>query len=84
LVQKQAIEEAKSLVLKLIAKGRWQIDCSDEGLMQEEIEDCLPPVVGAVAGRPGAREWAREMLRRGGSDICRQELTELVAAGPLP
>ncbi len=84
LVQKQALEEAKSLALKLIGKGRWQIDCSDEGLMQEELEDCLRPVIGVVAGTSGACAWAQEMLRRGGSEFCRPELTELAAAGPLP
>ena len=83
LFQKGSIEEAKSLALKLMQKGRFQIDCSDEGLMQETIENCLRPVTAAVAGSSGAGEWARNMLRRdGGCFICRRELTELAGAIP--
>ncbi len=81
LVQKQKIEEVKALALKLMRKGSYQIECSDEGLMQEDIENCLRPVISAVAAASGDSGWAREMLRcdRTGC-ICRQELTELVGA----
>jgi hypothetical protein len=78
LIQKEKIEEAKGLALKLMRKGSYQIECSDEGLMQEEIETCLRPVISAVAASSGDRDWAREMLRGDGTGcICRQELTEL-------
>ncbi|MBL7043036.1 MAG: hypothetical protein ISR77_30670 [Pirellulaceae bacterium] len=43
--------------------------------MQEEIENCLRPVISAVADSSGGNEWAREMLRRDGTGcICRREL----------
>ena len=81
LVQKQKIEEAKALAVKLMRKGSYQIECSDEGLMQEQIENCLRPVISAVAASSGGSEWAREMLRCDGTGcICRQELTELAGA----
>ena len=41
LVENHAVEEAKELALKLVDKGSYQIECTDEGLMQEEIESCL-------------------------------------------
>ncbi len=77
LVRKSEIEPAKALALKLMRKGSYQMECSDEGLMQEQIENCLRPVISAVAASPGGSDWAREMLRcdRTGC-ICRQELTE--------
>ena len=59
-------------------KGSYQIECSDEGLMQEEIENCLRPVISAVAASSGDSDWAWDMLRCDGTGcICRQELTEL-------
>ena len=78
LIQKRNSAEVKSLALKLIEKGSYQMECSDEGLMQEEIEDCLRPVIAAVAETGGGADWALEMLqhdRIGG--LCEQELTEL-------
>ena len=81
LVQKGGIQEAKALALKLMEKGSYQIECSDEGLMQEEIEDCMRVVISAVAESPGGSEWAQKMLRcdRVGC-ICGRELTELARA----
>jgi hypothetical protein len=78
LIEKEKIEEAKGLALKLMREGSYQIECSDEGLMQEEIEKCLRPLISAVAASSGDGEWAREMLRCDPTGcICRQELTEL-------
>lgn len=78
LIEKQAIEEAKALALTLIERGGHQINCSDEGMMREEIEDCLRPVIAAVAFSPGASDWARDMLTRDTSGfICEGELREL-------
>ncbi len=78
LIQKDFIKEAKNLALRLIDKGSYQMECSDEGLMQEEIEDCLRPVIGAVANLPGGQGWALEML---GHDrmgcLCEQELRKM-------
>jgi hypothetical protein len=81
LVQIDGIEEAKALAVKLIEKGSYQIDCSDEGLMQDQIENCLRRVIAAVAGTSGGREWALEMLRHDSSGcLCEQELIELASA----
>ena len=81
LIGKHAVEEAKKLALKLVDKGSYQMECSDEGMMQEEIESCLRVVISAVAGLPGGSEWAVEMLRsdRGGF-LCEQELHKLAGA----
>ena len=78
LIHKGGLEEAKALALKLMEKGSFQIECSDEGLMQEEIEDCLRPVIAAVAKSSGGHEWAREMLQHDRIGcLCRRDLTEL-------
>ena len=78
LIQKENIEEAKALALKLMRKGSYQMTCSDEGLMQEEIENCLRPVISAVAESSDGSQWAREMLRSDGTGcVCQRELTEL-------
>jgi hypothetical protein len=78
LIQKNAIEEAKGLALKLMDKGSYQIECSDEGLMQDEIESCLRPVIAAVAESSAGREWALEMLQHDRMRfLCEEELTEL-------
>ncbi len=78
LVQRGRIEEAKALALTLIQKGSRQIECSDEGLMHEEIEGCLRVVIAAVAGSPGGAEWALRMLEEDRVGVvCEQELSEL-------
>lgn len=45
-------------------KGIYQVVCSDEGMMTEEFEDCLKPVIKAVrsVGGEEAKRWARTML----------------------
>lgn len=78
LIQKERIDEAKDLALQLMQRGSYQIECSDEGLMLEEIENCLRPVIAAVAKSPGGGKWAHEMLLRDGVGfVCRKELIEL-------
>jgi hypothetical protein len=80
LIQKNAFGEAKSLVLKLMDKGSYQMECSDEGMMGEEIESCLRVVISAVVGSPGVGDWALEMLRHDRIGfLCERELTELAA-----
>jgi hypothetical protein len=77
LIQKNAIDEAKNVALKLMDQGSYQVECSDEGLMHEEIENCLRPVI-AAARSSGGREWALQMLRRDRMGfLCQQELSEL-------
>lgn len=74
------LDDAKSLALKLMRDGSYQVECSDEGLMAEEIEDCLRPVIQAIKTRGGADadKWAMEMQKadRVGF-ICDRELAEL-------
>ena len=41
LIEKTALDEAKALALKLMRAGSHQIECSDEGLMRDEIERVL-------------------------------------------
>ena len=58
-----------------------QMDCSDEGLMQEEIEDCLRPVISAVAKSSGASDWALGMMGQDSTGCIRRgELTALAEA----
>ena len=78
LIQKDRIKEAQRLALKLMEKGSYQIECSNEGLMLEEIEGCLRLVISAVAVSPDAGEWALEMLQHDRVRfICEHELTEM-------
>ncbi|MDB5391114.1 MAG: hypothetical protein JWM11_6760 [Planctomycetaceae bacterium] len=74
------LEAAKSLAIKLMQDGSRQAEYSEEGLMTEDICECLKPVIRAVKAVGGieATKWAREMQRedRGGF-ICDQELAKL-------
>lgn len=78
LVQQGCVEEAKTLALRLMAMGSRQMECSDEGLMREEIEGCLRVVVAAVAGEPRGAEWGLRMLQEDRVGVVsEQELSEL-------
>ncbi len=39
---------AMPLALDLMKRGSYQVEMSDEGLMTEDIEDCLKVVIGAI------------------------------------
>lgn len=71
-------EEAKRLAVELMDKGTNQMECTDEGLVQGDIESCLRPVISAVADLPGSPKWALKMLTfdRIGC-LCEHELREL-------
>lgn len=81
LVQLGHLEAAKSLALKLMEYGSLQVEGSDEGLMSDEICDCLKPVIKAVKVQGGnaAIQWAKKMM---GADrigcICDGELKDLL------
>ena len=78
LIRKDAIAEAKRLALDLMRKGSYQIECSDEGLMQDQIEACLRVVIEAVKESPDTREWAQEMIRADCVGfVCERELAAL-------
>jgi hypothetical protein len=80
LVDLECLEDAKSLAVKLMKDGSYQVESSDEGLMTDDIEDCLRPVIQAVkaAGGSDVDQWANKMRR---ADlvgfICEHELAEL-------
>ena len=80
LIELGQLEDAKSLALKLMQDGSYQVECSDEGLMTDDIQDCLRPVIQAVqsAGGKEAAKWALKMLSadRVGF-ICDKELNTL-------
>jgi hypothetical protein len=71
---------AKSLALKLMTGGSYQVECSDEGLMTDDICQCLKPVIQAVkaVGGGAAAKWAGDMQNadRVGF-ICDKELAQL-------
>jgi hypothetical protein len=80
LVELGHLADAKSLALKLMKDGSYQVECSDEGLMTDEISQCLQPVIRAVkaAGGDEAVKWAKDMqfADRVGF-ICDKELSQL-------
>jgi hypothetical protein len=80
LVELGHLADAKWLALKLMKDGSYQVECSDEGLMTDDICQCLKPVIQAVkaAGGGGAAKWAGDMKKadRVGF-ICDKELAEL-------
>jgi hypothetical protein len=80
LVELDQLEAAQSLALKLMKDGSYQVECSDEGLMTDDIVECLQPVIRAVkaAGGEDAARWALEMRTadRVGF-ICDRELAEI-------
>ncbi len=80
LVELGHLADAKSLALKLMKDGSYQVECSDEGLMTDEISQCLKPVIRAVkaAGGDEAARWAKDMITadRVGF-ICDAELKQL-------
>lgn len=73
---------AMELSLELMNEGSYQVEASDEGLMTEDIEECLKVVISALKKcnlPPGeVFTWCSEMLE---SDrvgfICEDELQKL-------
>jgi hypothetical protein len=80
LVELGRLTEAKSLAIKLMKDGSYQVECSDEGLMSDDISECLEAVIQAVkaAGGVEAAKWAGDMQKadRVGF-ICDKKLAEL-------
>ena len=67
-------------MLKLMKDGSYQVECSDEGLMTDDIRQCLKPVIQAVkaAGGIEAAKWAGAMRNADRVRfICDKELAEL-------
>ena len=80
LVKLGHLEDVKRLALRLMNDGSYQVECSDEGMMTDDIEACLRPVIRAVKTTQAAEasRWASEMLLadRVGF-ICEHELKPL-------
>ncbi|MBS0264246.1 MAG: hypothetical protein JSS02_20075 [Planctomycetes bacterium] len=80
LIQQGQLDQAKKLALKLMKQGSYQVECSDEGLMTAELDQCLQPVIQAVrkAGGVQADRWAGEMqMADRVGFICSTELAQL-------
>ncbi|MEL7500370.1 MAG: hypothetical protein AAFN77_22435 [Planctomycetota bacterium] len=74
------LEAAKVLAIRLMKNGSYQVECSDEGMMTEDIEACLKPVIRAVksVGGDASREWAFAMvLEDRVGFICEEDLKRL-------
>jgi hypothetical protein len=82
LIELGQLQPAMELSLELMAKGSYQVESSDEGLMTDDIEVCLSAVLETVrkCDLPAAEviAWCAEMVK---SDrvgfICDQKLRAL-------
>jgi hypothetical protein len=82
LIELGQLRQAMELSLELMAKGSYQVEMSDEGLMTDDIEPCFRLVLKALhkCDLPAAEviAWCTEMLK---SDrvkyLCDQELRTL-------
>ena len=78
-------EQVMELSVELMHKGSYQVECSDEGLMTDDIQECLLPVINAVS-KSGLKSldifhWTKLMLAtdRVGF-ICQKEVLALQAS----
>jgi hypothetical protein len=82
LIQSGELRLAMELSLELMKQGSYQVEMSDEGLMTQDIEECLAKILQALkkCGLP-PREvtaWCAEMLKRDRVGcICQRELETL-------
>ena len=85
LVKAKQLPLAMQLSLELMKAGSYQVEMSDEGLMTDDIEDCLSVVIAALTKCQLPPEkvmaWCTEMLR---SDrvgfIAKKQLQTLLQA----
>ena len=76
------LRAAMDLSLELMVKGSYQIEMSDEGLMTDEVKECLQVVLEALAGATCPRtRWPRGVLHMLAGDsvgfVCDEELKSL-------
>lgn len=74
------LAEARLLAIHLMKAGSRQVEASDEGLMADELSECLRPVIRAVqrSGDHTAAEWASAMQAADRvAFICERELAKL-------
>jgi hypothetical protein len=75
---------AMELSLELMDQGSYQVEMSDEGLMTDDIEECLKVVIQAVrkCDLPASESiaWCRGMLKKDRVGfICEEQLKALQA-----
>jgi hypothetical protein len=73
---------AMELSLELMDRGSYQVEMSDEGLMTDDIEECLKVVIQALrkCDLPSSEliAWCRDMLKKDRVGfICEKELKAL-------
>ena len=73
---------AMELSLELMDQGSYQVEMSDEGLMTDDIEECLKVVIQALrkCDLPASESmaWCRDMLKKDRVGfICEEELKAL-------
>lgn len=76
------LHETMELSLELMSKASYQVEMSDEGLMTDDVEDCLQVVIDAVqrADLPASEvaAWCEAMTRKDRVGfICDEELKAL-------
>ncbi len=74
------LELAKEIAIEFMRDASYQVECSDEGQMDEEIEACLNPVIQAVGDQKDLhRGWAIAMSQADGTGfICRSALEKII------
>lgn len=82
LIELGQLRSAMELSLEHMQQGSYQVEASDEGLMTDDIEACLRPVIEALqkCDLPATEviTWCAAMLQRDRMGfICEQELREL-------
>ena len=84
LIEQEQLESTMELSLTLMKQGSYQVECSDEGMMLEDIEQCLTVVFKSLkqSGLESStiKKWADEMVY---SDRCgfiaEQQFKQLVS-----
>ena len=76
------LQLAMELSLELMDQGSYQVEMSDEGLMTDDIEECLKVVIQALrkCDLPASEliAWCRDMLQKDRVGfICEEELKAL-------
>jgi uncharacterized Zn finger protein len=76
------LREAMELSQELMSQGSYQVEMSDEGMMTEDIEECLQVVIKAIAKGDlfpaDVTQWCAEMTRQDRVGfICDAELAAL-------
>lgn len=80
LIASGQLQLVMTLALELMAKGSQQVEMSDEGLMTDDIEECLNVVIQAVKGSdlpaPEIAAWASAALKADGVNVIATEPLE--------